>query len=110
MDGQVKDVRIGIRQILDAVTVMDVPIKDEDTFGTARVVRIFGRDSNIVEIAKTFVVVFLFLLFRKGSREIFHKNKRSREREHRKKNVKQPAEKRFVRLRNKDQKPRIPSS
>ena len=46
MNGKVKNVFFIVRQILDAITMVDVPIQDEHSFGS-------GGHGDVVEEAET---------------------------------------------------------
>ncbi len=53
MDGDVKDLWIIIRQVLYAISMMNIPIKNQDSVGPTRMCGVFGSYCDIVEITET---------------------------------------------------------
>ena len=53
MDGQVEDIGIIKRQILDPIAVMNVPVEDEDALGPPGIQSVFGCHRNVIEITES---------------------------------------------------------
>jgi hypothetical protein len=53
MDAEIKDVGVIVRDVLNAISVVYIPIQNEDAVSGTRVNGIFGRHSDVIEIAKS---------------------------------------------------------
>jgi hypothetical protein len=52
VNGKIKDMRIIKGQILNPISVMDIPVQNEDTIRSSSTRGMLGRDGNVVEITK----------------------------------------------------------
>jgi hypothetical protein len=52
MYAKIKDVGVIVRDVLNSIAVVYVPVQNEDTVSGPRVNGIFGRHSDVIEITK----------------------------------------------------------